>query len=351
MGSIILVNAHLHLHVEALRPLHALHFAFICEKAIGEHIIAFLYLPFLSHFLFRLLSLFIVMDCQQHNTPSLPSIDVMLQDAPSLTRKHQNPPLSSALPYSKGITAYRGQHDAVCKPAVGHRRHVSDFVLSSRPKPEEHIPSLRTPTSRMSLTSSIQNQQHHHHHPDNPPQLGESLPLSQDTPATMMMQSKLRYAADNNAVCAAPILPPPPPGATCTKHQLTNNESQRMVRPPYYHHGRSRSDMTHVYSSSATPSSSSSSTVSDHKTINKYFCSYCRKGFSRPSSLRTHTYSHTGEKPFVCNVEGCHRRFNVHSNLRRHLRTHQSHSDPMNTGTNSSLAVFAVNAEYCTPAW
>ncbi|CDH57875.1 predicted protein [Lichtheimia corymbifera JMRC:FSU:9682] len=277
------------------------------------------------------------MDCQHHNTPSLPSIDVMLQDAPSLT-------------------PYRGHHDAVCKPAVGHRRHVSDFVLSSRPKPEEHIPSLHTATSRIPLTSSIQSQQHHHHHhPDDPPQLGEQLPSSQDTPTTMMMQSKLRYAADNNAVCAAPALPPPPPPrATCTKLQLMNNESQRMIRPPYYHHGRSRSDMTHIYSSSATPtasSSSSSSTVSDHKTINKYFCSYCRKGFSRPSSLRTHTYSHTGEKPFVCNVEGCHRRFNVHSNLRRHLRTHQPHSDTMNPGTNSSLAVFAVNAEYCTPAW
>ncbi|KAI9269250.1 hypothetical protein BDA99DRAFT_405315, partial [Phascolomyces articulosus] len=56
----------------------------------------------------------------------------------------------------------------------------------------------------------------------------------------------------------------------------------------------------------------------------RYSCPYCRKGFSRPSSLRTHTYSHTGEKPFICTVDGCHRRFSVHSNLRRHLRIHRT---------------------------
>ncbi|KAI9261725.1 hypothetical protein BY458DRAFT_515727 [Sporodiniella umbellata] len=56
----------------------------------------------------------------------------------------------------------------------------------------------------------------------------------------------------------------------------------------------------------------------------KYYCSYCSKGFSRPSSLRIHTYSHTGERPFECPEKDCHRKFSVQSNMRRHLRVHRT---------------------------
>ncbi|KAI8374015.1 hypothetical protein EDC96DRAFT_572328 [Choanephora cucurbitarum] len=55
----------------------------------------------------------------------------------------------------------------------------------------------------------------------------------------------------------------------------------------------------------------------------RYTCPYCYKKFSRPSSLRIHTYSHTGEKPFVCTEPGCGRHFSVQSNMRRHLRVHR----------------------------
>ncbi|KAF9183284.1 hypothetical protein BGZ51_004140 [Haplosporangium sp. Z 767] len=55
----------------------------------------------------------------------------------------------------------------------------------------------------------------------------------------------------------------------------------------------------------------------------RYQCQYCHKRFSRPSSLRIHTYSHTGERPFKCSEEGCGRQFSVQSNMRRHLRVHR----------------------------
>ncbi|KAG0269274.1 hypothetical protein DFQ27_004137 [Actinomortierella ambigua] len=55
----------------------------------------------------------------------------------------------------------------------------------------------------------------------------------------------------------------------------------------------------------------------------RYVCSYCQKRFSRPSSLRIHTYSHTGERPFKCTEKGCERQFSVQSNMRRHLRVHR----------------------------
>lgn len=54
----------------------------------------------------------------------------------------------------------------------------------------------------------------------------------------------------------------------------------------------------------------------------KHACTICGKRFTRPSSLQTHVYSHTGEKPFLCKVGNCGRRFSVVSNLRRHRKIH-----------------------------
>ncbi|KAL1919955.1 uncharacterized protein VTP21DRAFT_1887 [Calcarisporiella thermophila] len=56
--------------------------------------------------------------------------------------------------------------------------------------------------------------------------------------------------------------------------------------------------------------------------LKRYPCGICQKRFTRPSSLATHVYSHTGEKPFRCPVEGCGRHFSVQSNLRRHTKIH-----------------------------
>ncbi|TKA78425.1 hypothetical protein B0A55_03058 [Friedmanniomyces simplex] len=55
----------------------------------------------------------------------------------------------------------------------------------------------------------------------------------------------------------------------------------------------------------------------------KHKCKICDKRFTRPSSLQTHMYSHTGEKPFACEVDGCGRHFSVVSNLRRHRKVHR----------------------------
>ncbi|RUS12799.1 hypothetical protein BC937DRAFT_86995 [Endogone sp. FLAS-F59071] len=59
-------------------------------------------------------------------------------------------------------------------------------------------------------------------------------------------------------------------------------------------------------------------------TPKRYKCTVCSKRFTRPSSLTTHTYSHTGEKPYTCGVEGCGRNFSVVSNLRRHTKIHNA---------------------------
>ncbi|PNS20426.1 Zinc finger protein [Sphaceloma murrayae] len=78
----------------------------------------------------------------------------------------------------------------------------------------------------------------------------------------------------------------------------------------------------------------------------KHKCKICDKRFTRPSSLQTHMYSHTGEKrkrvvnhlclknntsdiipAFACDVEGCGRHFSVVSNLRRHKKVHKGEAD------------------------
>lgn len=52
----------------------------------------------------------------------------------------------------------------------------------------------------------------------------------------------------------------------------------------------------------------------------RYICQTCNKAFSRPSSLRIHSHSHTGEKPFKCPHQGCGKAFSVRSNMKRHER-------------------------------
>lgn len=52
----------------------------------------------------------------------------------------------------------------------------------------------------------------------------------------------------------------------------------------------------------------------------RYICPTCAKAFSRPSSLKIHSHSHTGEKPFKCPHTGCGKAFSVRSNMKRHER-------------------------------
>ncbi|EPQ52082.1 hypothetical protein GLOTRDRAFT_11198, partial [Gloeophyllum trabeum ATCC 11539] len=51
-------------------------------------------------------------------------------------------------------------------------------------------------------------------------------------------------------------------------------------------------------------------------------CGVCKKWFPRPSGLKTHMNSHSGEKPYKCTVPNCNKSFAVRSNAKRHLRTH-----------------------------
>jgi uncharacterized Zn-finger protein len=119
---------------------------------------------------------------------------------------------------------------------------------------------------------------------------------------------------------------PPPLYHSSSTSSVTTNAPQS----PTNEETGYTSDETNSYHSSTTLSASPKTMTKSieektatHTGNNKYTCPYCDKGFSRPSSLRIHTYSHTGERPFECPESGCSRKFSVQSNMRRHLRVHR----------------------------
>ncbi|KAF9572422.1 hypothetical protein EC968_009900 [Mortierella alpina] len=90
--------------------------------------------------------------------------------------------------------------------------------------------------------------------------------------------------------------------------------------------GRREQLRSHSKSSSTAPSRAGTSASGDGprrsraKDEKKHGCDDCHKRFSRPSQLRTHQLTHSGEKPYHCHL--CDKDFNVASNLKRHIRTH-----------------------------
>ncbi|RCH86916.1 hypothetical protein CU098_005267 [Rhizopus stolonifer] len=100
------------------------------------------------------------------------------------------------------------------------------------------------------------------------------------------------------------------------------------LHPPRPPHNRSFSDCsfdkqpTTILHRRAASDISSHVAITNNSSNNRYRCNQCQKTFSRPSSLRIHILSHTGEKPHVCPQPGCGKRFSVQSNMRRHLKVH-----------------------------
>lgn len=265
----------------------------------------------------------------------------------------------------EGISLNDGQHVA---RSFGHRRHASEHsaftVVKQNKAPPlepkiEHIPNLTTtPKSPSATTASnitpssnttyysritqFQNDYHHHHHsPRNlhsrsfsdytHPYPTCSPPRSTGT-RLAPLQHRRAVSTSTLDLILQPLMQRPldiaPPlmySSTSTSSVTTHNASLDEACEGYIS-DETNTTTTHSERSVSPPISSSAAkpaSTTPNKSDNKYSCPYCSKGFSRPSSLRIHTYSHTGERPFECPEPGCSRKFSVQSNMRRHLRVHR----------------------------
>ena len=62
-----------------------------------------------------------------------------------------------------------------------------------------------------------------------------------------------------------------------------------------------------------------------HEKKKDYVCMTCGKAFSLRQYLKEHEYIHTKEKPLICNVDGCKKRFRQTGKLSLHRRKHSNY--------------------------
>ncbi|KAL4782695.1 hypothetical protein BJX76DRAFT_349155 [Aspergillus varians] len=180
------------------------------------------------------------------------------------------------------------------RPGSGFHSPSSSISSASNSMIKNEYPqpvSLASPTDRSSISSQGSTHQH-----------GPGGPYASPAPSVPSYSSPIEPSSSNMyyqrpASSGAYQAPPPPPSS---HHQPMISP----VTPAWQHH--------HYF-----PPSTNTPYQQNH---DRYICRTCHKAFSRPSSLRIHSHSHTGEKPFRCTHAGCGKAFSVRSNMKRHER-------------------------------
>ncbi|AMD19771.1 HCL380Cp [Eremothecium sinecaudum] len=150
-------------------------------------------------------------------------------------------------------------------------------------------------------------------------------------------------------------LPPPVEASPTQPHTrlpsisqvIAGNEQQDLQQQTFII--SSKDIYNHAYISppvsSTLPTMPVSSEVSVQSTQNtggrRNACKVCGRECRRPSTLKTHMLTHTGQRPFRCRFPGCNKSFNVRSNMLRHERLHDRNGE-MNT-TKTSVTTATTN--------
>ncbi|OJA13075.1 hypothetical protein AZE42_01892 [Rhizopogon vesiculosus] len=237
---------------------------------------------------------------REASRPTLPSVHELF---PELSRT----PRPSVTPSWVGSSA-QASHAPYCAPMSHSDAVLSGPGLQRSPPTSYHAMSSRGSRHETHATHSHPTHEHpphslyHHQHPPN--QFSRTStdnvqgrpPYDYTHPGPSSYDYSRQYSGQSMT---------DPSGSTPYTPRYPDPRTQHYRRDSQ----ESQEDSV-AYASATGPSSL------------KYECDYCGKGFNRPSSLKIHLNSHTGEKPFTCTFEGCGRSFSVLSNMRRHARVH-----------------------------
>lgn len=192
------------------------------------------------------------------------------------------PPLEARINFVRHSPAPSTSHPF--QPLPSQQRSLSNPYGSAHIRPfQQHSPPLTTSSS---------------------PEITTTYPEAQQpTYQTSALAGQRALPTD-----FPPIQVPMSPTSTTSPMSATSSTSSTTWTAQHHHY---------IQPSPEQLSTSGSSMMTPQ---DRYICPTCSKAFSRPSSLRIHSHSHTGEKPFRCPSKGCAKAFSVRSNMKRHER-------------------------------
>ena len=210
---------------------------------------------------------------------------------------------------------------------------VSNSRLTLPPTPPMHPDSVvdgnQSPSSASNhsgpspyyLGQALNNMEPHHQRQSVPPVSAakrDTLPPSSMSPYSTSSYGTTPYSSSPGGASTAPFYSPEPHSynrvGMYAQQPLPANFQPQMPLPVPTPSGNGSNPWQHHHYISA------SSQNAFPQSQDRYICSTCNKAFSRPSSLRIHSHSHTGEKPYKCPQPGCGKAFSVRSNMKRHER-------------------------------